>query len=783
MKAYTVVRLQYPLMKHTLIVLVALQLAPFSGAVRAADLSIENGSLAVRYDEASRTFSLLHKPTGRTFAKNAAFSQPIQHAWLAAGSSAPHSIFGQGKGIEFDHADGSVSRIDLYPQLEFAVFTRIVRNSTKEPRVVDKLTLFSAELDVGRGPNDLRVSGSRPDVAAPGNGDAPSHVFAAVVQPMSRQGVVGGWLTHDRGAGVIYTPATPDKKAAMMRPQIDYGAWRIPAGKDGTTEAFALGWFEDARLGLEAYADTVARLYDIRMPKPPVGLCTWYMEKNQFSCSEKELPKLIEFAARELKPYGFDFIQLDDGWQAGESHFSGPRKQFLNVNKGAFPSGMKAAAGGIQAAGLTAGIWFIPFAGDSQDPYFAPHHDWFIKRKRDGKPFDAYWGGTCLDMTHDGARDYLRRIVSTLRHDWGYTLFKMDGLFTGIGVDHVEGRPHFDDLGDGILANPAKTQIEAYRDGLKLVRETAGKDVFLLGCNIPQNMRSFGGSFGLVDAMRIGPDTGGAMGAGPGSRVWFLNGRVWWNDPDCVIVRPDKCSLNVARRNATWPAIAGQLYYVSDWLPDLPAERVEILKRTMLSHGLTTARPVDVLDSMFPQTWLLTDIRGSVRRDVVAIYKWWGQAAPFTITTERLGLPPAKEYIAFDFWRNEFLPPFQDKLAITLEKDGCSVLAVRPVADHPQLLSTSRHVTQGIVDVTGETWDSTTRTLSGVSAVVGNDPYELRIAMPVDGGWRATGVDLESADVQAGVTSSATVDRTNLRVRLLSPTSRPVRWSVPFRAR
>jgi hypothetical protein len=495
------------------------------------------------------------------------------------------------------------------------------------------------------------------------------------------------------------------------------------------------------------------------------------------------LPKLVEFAARELKPFGFDFIQLDDGWQAGESHFSGPRKQFLNVNKGAFPSGMKAAADGIQAAGLTPGIWFIPFAGDSQDPYFAPHHDWFIKRKRDGKPFDAYWGGTCLDMTHDGARDYLRRIVSTLRRDWGYTLFKMDGLYTGIGVDHVEGRPHFDDLGDGILANPAKTQIEAYRDGLKLVRETAGKDVFLLGCNIPQNMRSFGGSFGLVDAMRIGPDTGGAMGAGPGSRVWFLNGRVWWNDPDCVIVRPDKCSLNVARRNATWPAIAGQLYYVSDWLPDLPAERVEILKRTMLSHGLTTARPVDVLDSMFPQTWLLTDTRGSVRRDVVAIYKWWGQAAPFTITTERLGLPPAKDYIAFDFWRNEFLPPFQDKLTITFEEDGCSVLAVRPVADHPQLLSTSRHVTQGIVDVTGETWDPTTRTLSGVSAVVGNDPYELRIAMPADGGWRVTGVDLESADVQAGVTSSATVDRTNLRVRLLSPTSRPVRWSIQFPAR
>jgi len=759
-------------MKPTLILITALLLAPLASAVE-----IENNLYKVNTDAEKQTFSIQHKPTQRVFAKNGLFADGGGKISVVA---VKHPTFGDGQAIEVVHPNGNRDRIALYPKLEFVLFTGTLRNAGSAPRVVDKVVLFDAELGVGRAPNDLRVSGSRPDVAAPGNADAFSHVFASVVPLMSRQGVVGGWLTHDRGAGVVITPVTPDKKAAVMRPRLDYGAWRIAPGADGTTESFVLGWFEDARFGLEAYADAVARLYDIHLPKPPVGLCTWYMEKNQFSCSEKELPKLVEFAARELKPFGFDFIQLDDGWQAGESHFSGPRKQFLNVNKGAFPSGMKPAADGIKAAGFTPAICCIPFAGDSQYPYFAPHLDWFIKRKRDGKPFDAYWGGTCLDMTHDGARDYLRRIVSTLHGDWGYSLFKMDGLFTGIGVDHVEGRPHFDDLGDGILANPAKTQIESYRDGLKLVRETAGKKVFLLGCNIPQNMRSFGGSFGLVDAMRIGPDTGGAMGAGPGSRVWFLNGRVWWNDPDCVIVRPDKCSLAVARRNATWPAIAGQLYYVSDWLPDLPAERLEILKRTMPSHGLTTARPVDVLDNMFPQVWLLTDTRERVRRDVVAIYKWWGDTGPFTITAERLGLPSAKQYVGFDFWANRFLPPFKDTLSVVLEKDSCCVIAVRPVSDTPQLISTSRHVTQGIVDVTGEVRDAATKTLSGVSAVVGNDPYELRIAMPKAGGWKTASVSVSVDDAKAGITPTFTADGANLRVRLNSTTSRAVRWSVRF---
>ena len=60
-----------------------------------------------------------------------------------------------------------------------------------------------------------------------------------------------------------------------------------------------------------------------------------------------------------------------------------------------------------------------------------------------------------------------------------------------------------------MLHDPDKTNIEAFRSGLKLVREAAGKDVFLLGCCASQNMRSYGGAFGLVDAMRVGPDNGG----------------------------------------------------------------------------------------------------------------------------------------------------------------------------------------------------------------------------------------------------------------------------------
>ena len=46
-----------------------------------------------------------------------------------------------------------------------------------------------------------------------------------------------------------------------------------------------------------------------------------------------------------------------------------------------------------------------------------------------------------------------------------------------------------DDFGDAVFYNPEKTNVEIYRDNLKLVRDAAGGPVFLLGCNVAQNMR------------------------------------------------------------------------------------------------------------------------------------------------------------------------------------------------------------------------------------------------------------------------------------------------------
>ncbi len=552
----------------------------------------------------------------------------------------------------------------------------------------------------------------------------------------------------------------------------------LKTAKNATSELFAIGYFDDVRDGLEAWANEVAKVNHIKLPPQPSGYCTWYHAR---ASDEKAMVKQTEIAAKELKPYGFDFLQIDDGWQDGVKS-NGPRKNFTRIcANGPYPSGMKQTAQIIDSRGLTPGIWFMPFAGTFNDPWFKDHQDWFAKRA-DGSPYDTAWGGTCMDMTNPDARKYLHDYVQQITHDWGYRYLKMDGLSTGCGVtpQYVNLAYKDDHMGDAVFHDPSKTNIEAFRSGLKLVREAAGPDVFLLGRCAPQNMRSYGGAFGLVDAMRVGPDNNGGSWKGVirgpqiASRHYHLNGRIWYNDPDAVYVR-NSLTLDQARANASWVTITGQLFVVSDDFGKLSPDRIDVLKRVLPAHG-RHVRPVDLLEEEIPRIWHVTDNRGSVRRDVVALFNWddkkgWDADYPL----DRIGLPEAKSYVAYDFWGDRLLPPVADRLKATLPKSSCLILAMRPAADHPQLISTSRHVTQGMIDVSDEKWDTATRTLSGKSKLVPGDNYELRIAT---GGkaWRAVRVDSNLEMLKPSVTN----DDGLARVRLTVPVKAPAewRWSV-----
>lgn len=751
----------------------ALWAGTFAGRAAAESASsIQNGLLKVTVDPAASGFSVQSLPSGRTFVTAGKLSGT---GGTARKLDRADKTFGAGSALEISYPDGNRDELDLFPELPFALLRSTLHNQTPADVQVGSIQPFGLALDLGKGAAELRAlstAGLTPADKHPGG-----YEWIAVADPATRGGVVAGWLTHDRASGAMFCTAEGNQVA--IQPQLDYGRLRIQTGQDAQTETLAIGFFDDARLGLEAWADAVAKVYQIHLPPKPVGYCTWYSDKHGGASDEKSLAQITAFAAKELEPFGFSLIQIDDGWQEGVKS-NGPKKVFSAFNpKGPYPGGMKATSEDITRHGLTPGVWFMPFAGTFDDPFFKDHQDWFAKTE-DGKPFVSSWGGTSLDMTKPAARLYLRREVAQLAQDWGYRYFKMDGLYTGTATKQVYVNSAYkpDGMGDAVLSDPNKTNIEAYRDGLKLVREAAGKDVFLLGCCAPQNMRSYGGAFGLLDAMRVGPDNGPqwkSLLRGPtfASRSYFLNGRIWWNDPDPIYVRAS-VPIEHARLIASWVTIAGDLTLCSDWLPSLPSERVELLRRTMPSHDLP-ARPVDLFENDPPRIWLLSNSHAAGQRDVIGLYNWTSEPLTIDEPVSKLGLDPNVRYVGFDFWDDTFVAPFQGSLKVTLPKESCKVLAIRPAADHPQVVSTSRHITQGIVDLSDEKWDPASGTLSGRSKVVANDPYTLRIAMPSDPS------EIQTVKLPDGVDQRVSEAPDGTRVTILSSQSREVEWAIQFR--
>jgi hypothetical protein len=693
--------------------------------------------------------------------------------------------FGEGQAIEISASDGSSETLEVFPGLPFVLYGATLANPTKESVVLNKVPMMDANLDPGQ-PLDqlvgLGTGGLNPLKSNPG-----SFAWMTIADPNSRNGVVGGWLTEEHSTGVVLTTLADGQLS--MQARLEYGHLLIEPGKTYAAETFALGWFADARLGMEAWADAVAKRLAVKLPPKPVVYCTWYGNEYGGSCDEKHLAQLATFAAKELEPYGFSCVQIDDGWQMGDSRGNGSAKNFSRYNPhGPYPSGMKATANNLRSLGLTAGLWILPFGGTWNDPFFADHQDWFVKRSEDGKPYDTAWGGTTLDMTQPGARAFVADEIRQAVHDWGYHYLKLDGLSTGIGVKpmYVEDSWREDNFGDAVFHDPTRTNIDAFRSGLRLVRKAAGPDTFILGCCAPQNMRSYAGTFGLVNAMRVGPDNGGswsAWQASPdfGSRNYHLNGRIWWDDPDPMYVRAS-IPLESARCIASWNCLSGEMISLGDWLPTLPADRLEILRRTIPSPDVT-ARPIDLFNTWPPREWLVTDERpGHQRRDVIGLYNWSNKPQVLTLPVAGLGLPPADEYIAFDFWNRVFLKPFTKTLTVTVPGAACRVIAVRPLLPRPFLLSTSRHVTQGILEVKKETWNAGARALSGTSAVVAGDVYELRVvACAPAPGWALTGAHVSASDAAAGVAITAAEANGLIRAVITSPVSRDVSWALKFK--
>jgi len=322
---------------------------------------------------------------------------------------------------------------------------------------------------------------------------------------------------------------------------------------------------------LEDYARLVKRAHRVRInPWNPVGWCSWYHYFGRLGWTD--VLENLDAAAADRGSFPFDVFQVDDGYETEIG-------DWLSAKPG-YP-GPEGLASAITTRGFRAGIWAAPFSAAETSELFADHPDWMVSEGGRPKPCYRGWGRTiyALDTTHPDVKGWLDATFGSLRKA-GFSYLKIDFLFAA-------AMP-----GD---RRKNVTPVQAYREGLQIIRRAAGPD-FVLGCGAPLLP-----SVGLVDGMRIGEDTAPYWRTKPsafqGPNAYFalrnalmrqfMHGFLWLNDPDCLLLRDREIELSASERElyALAAGALGNMIMDSDRLSYLGKAEKDLLGRALGLRG------------------------------------------------------------------------------------------------------------------------------------------------------------------------------------------------------
>jgi alpha-galactosidase len=362
---------------------------------------------------------------------------------------------------------------------------------------------------------------------------------------------------------------------------------------------------------------------------PPTGWCSWYC----FGPSVTAQQVLDNLDAIATKIPGLTYVQIDDGYQPAMG-------DWLETGA-AFGGDVRRVLDEIRKRGFQPAIWVAPFIAEEQSHVFQQHRDWFVKDAADAPlrsdlvTFGGWRRGPwyVLDGTHPDVHVHFEHVFKTMRQEWGCTYFKLDANFWGA----IHG---------GRFHDPKATRIEAYRHGMQAILRGAG-DSFVLGCNHP-----IWASFGLIHGSRSSNDI---------TRTWdrvkttaqqnllrnWQNGRLWWNDPDAVILTggltEDEFRFHAAAIYAT-----GGMVLSGDDLTTIPEPRLAMLKKLVPPIGRA---------AIFADQLLEVGIVHQSTSRTICLFNW--DDAPKTLTA-RLDTPSR----VTDFWTGESLGRFESMLTM-----------------------------------------------------------------------------------------------------------------------
>ena len=406
-----------------------------------------------------------------------------------------------------------------------------------------------------------------------------------------------------------------------LKAVIDTEDLELAPGETWELEEFTLRTGPERKQVLKELAERLVQNHPPLLGKtPPTGWCSWYCFGP--SVTAQQVLENLGFIAKNAP--GLKYIQIDDGYQPAMG-------DWLETGT-AFGGNVQAVLRQIRARGFEPAIWVAPFIAEEKSHIFQQHPEWFVKGD-DSKPLRSdkvTFGGWrhgpwyVLDGTHPEVQKHFQDLFGTMRRQWGCTYFKLDANFWGA----IHG---------GRFHDAKATRIEAYRRGMKAILQGAG-DSFILGCNHP-----IWPSLGVIHGSRSSNDI---------KRTWdriattarqnllrnWQNGRLWWNDPDAVVLTGDLPD-NEFQFHATAIYASGGMLLSGDDLTKIPAPRLAMLKKLLPPTGVPAEFEDDSLRVGFTKL-------GNAR--IVSVFNW--DDTPQTISFR---LPGASAIT--DYWTGEAL--------------------------------------------------------------------------------------------------------------------------------
>jgi len=204
-------------------------------------------------------------------------------------------------------------------------------------------------------------------------------------------------------------------------------------------------------------------------------------------------------------------------------------------------------------------------------------------------------------------------------------------------------------------------------------------------------------------------------------------------------------TLAEARTLVTYVSLTGVAYPVASVMPDLPRERVALLKSTLPTMPIL---PIDLFSRGTDMRWdrfkgtrpddyihdypEILDLKVNARSgvyDVVGLTNWRGETMTRELSlVDKLGLKGGR-YVVFDYWGQRLLGVFADSLELEIEPHDTRVVFIHPLLPRPQLIGTSRHIT-GAHSILDLRWDASKERLSGSSQTMPGEDYTLFVHVP-----------------------------------------------------